>query len=86
LARFHSTSRDGLASLDDYVAAMRPGQEAIYTITGDNFDVTRGATARRLSRARRGGVADDGPDRRVLVPAIATYKDKTVQISDARWS
>jgi molecular chaperone HtpG len=36
LARFRSTTREGLVSLADYVAAMRPGQEAIYTITGDN--------------------------------------------------
>jgi molecular chaperone HtpG len=36
LARFRSTTRDGLVSLADYVAAMKPGQEAIYTITGDN--------------------------------------------------
>jgi len=26
LARFRSTARDGLISLDDYVAAMRPGR------------------------------------------------------------
>src|SRR5438067_855549 len=39
LARFRSTTRDGLISLDDYIAAMRPGQEAIYTITGDNLDL-----------------------------------------------
>jgi len=36
LARFRSTTREGLVSLADYVAAMQPGQEAIYTITGDN--------------------------------------------------
>ncbi len=36
LARFRSTTRDGLVSLADYLAAMKPGQEAIYTITGDN--------------------------------------------------
>ncbi len=35
LARFRSTTRDGLVSLADYVAAMKPGQDAIYTITGD---------------------------------------------------
>jgi len=36
LARFRSTTRDGWISLADYVAAMKPGQEAIYTITGDD--------------------------------------------------
>ncbi len=36
LARFRSTKRDGLVSLADYVADMQEGQEAIYTITGDD--------------------------------------------------
>ena len=41
LARFRSTAKEGgasdeLVSLADYVARMKPGQEAIYTITGDN--------------------------------------------------
>jgi molecular chaperone HtpG len=36
LARFRSTRRDGLVSLADYVADMQEGQEAIYTITGDD--------------------------------------------------
>jgi molecular chaperone HtpG len=36
LARFRSTRRDGLVSLADYVADMQGGQEAIYTITGDD--------------------------------------------------
>ena len=36
LARFRSTSGDDLVSLADYVARMKPGQEAIYTITGDD--------------------------------------------------
>src|SRR5262249_5090561 len=41
LVRFRSTAREGLVSLDEYIAAMRPGQEAIYTINGDNLDVIR---------------------------------------------
>ncbi|GAB4392990.1 MAG: molecular chaperone HtpG [Kiloniellaceae bacterium] len=36
LSRFRSTTREGLVSLADYVKDMKPGQEAIYTITGDN--------------------------------------------------
>ncbi len=36
LARFRSTTREGLVSLADYVKDMKPGQEAIYTITGDD--------------------------------------------------
>src|SRR5437868_5837542 len=41
LARFRSTTRDELISLDDYVTAMKPGQDAIYTIHGDNLDVIK---------------------------------------------
>src|SRR5690349_1281453 len=41
LARFRSTTREGFVSLDDYVEAMRPGQEAIYTITGDNLELLK---------------------------------------------
>jgi molecular chaperone HtpG len=41
LARFRSTTRDELVSLDDYIAAMKPGQDSIYTIHGDNLDVIR---------------------------------------------
>jgi molecular chaperone HtpG len=35
-ARFRSTAGEGLISLADYVGRMRPGQEAIYFLTGDN--------------------------------------------------
>ncbi len=36
LARFRSSTRDGLVSLEGYVQAMKPGQESIYIITGDS--------------------------------------------------
>ncbi|BBK38841.1 chaperone protein HtpG [Allostella sp. ATCC 35155] len=38
LARFRSTAADGLVSLKEYVERMRPGQEAIYTIQGEDVD------------------------------------------------
>ena len=38
LARFRSTSGEGLIALSDYVARMKPGQSDIYTITGDGID------------------------------------------------
>lgn len=37
LARFRSTVGDGLVSLADYVGRMKDGQEAIYTISGDDL-------------------------------------------------
>ncbi len=36
LARFRSSLHEGWVSLKDYVARMKDGQEAIYTITGDD--------------------------------------------------
>jgi len=41
LARFRSTAGDGLVSLKDYVGRMKEGQEAIYTITGDDLEQLR---------------------------------------------
>lgn len=38
LARFRSSARDGWVSLADYVAAMKDGQTAIYTISGDQLE------------------------------------------------
>jgi molecular chaperone HtpG len=52
LLRFRSTAGDGLASLDEYVARMKPGQEAIYTITGDNLDLLRKSPQLEGFRAR----------------------------------
>ncbi len=82
LARFRSTARDGLVSLDDYVAAMRPGQEAIYTITGDNLDVTRRSPQLEGFRARGVEVLlMTDPIDEFWVPAIGTYKDKPFKSS-----
>lgn len=36
LCRFHSTHSDAQTSLDEYIARMKDGQEAIYVINGDN--------------------------------------------------
>ncbi len=41
LVRFRSTAVDRFTSLDDYVSRMKPGQDAIYFITGDKLDVLR---------------------------------------------
>lgn len=41
LARFRSTKFDGWTSLSDYIARMRPGQEKIYVITGDELEALR---------------------------------------------
>src|SRR5947209_1652596 len=77
LARYRSTTRDGLISLEDYVAAMRPGQDAIYTITGDNLDLLRNSPQLEGFRARGVEVLLlTDPIDEFWVPSIGTYKDK----------
>ena len=41
LCRFHSTAGDGTTSLADYLGRMKEGQEAIYTIAGDDLAALR---------------------------------------------
>ena len=77
LVRFRSTARDGLVSLEDYVAAMRPGQQAIYTITGDNLDVVKRSPQLEGFRARGVEVLLlTDPIDEFWQPAIGTYKEK----------
>jgi molecular chaperone HtpG len=77
LARFRSTTRDGLVSLDDYIAAMRPGQDAIYTIHGDNLDVITKSPQLEGFRARGVEVfLMTDPIDEFWIPAIGTYKEK----------
>ena len=77
LARFRSTGRDGLVSLDEYIAAMRPGQDAIYTIHGDNIEVIKKSPQLEGFRARGVEVLlMTDPIDEFWVPAIGTYKEK----------
>jgi molecular chaperone HtpG len=43
LARFRTTAHDRWTSLAEYVAGMKPGQEAIYVLAGDNIAALRQA-------------------------------------------
>src|ERR1700751_1171003 len=77
LARFRSTARDGLVSLDEYFEAMKPGQEAIYTITGDSLDVVKQSPQLEGFRARGVEVLlMTDPIDEFWVPAIGSYRDK----------
>jgi molecular chaperone HtpG len=77
LVRFRSTTRDGLVSLDEYIAAMRPGQEAIYTITGDSLDLLRKSPQLEGFRARGVEVLLlTDPIDEFWVSAIGTYNEK----------
>ncbi|HEX3952771.1 MAG TPA: molecular chaperone HtpG [Stellaceae bacterium] len=78
LARFRTTTRDGLISLDEYVEAMRPGQEAIYTITGDNLDLLRKSPQIEGFRARGVEVLLlTDPIDEFWVNSVGTYKEKS---------
>jgi molecular chaperone HtpG len=64
-------------SLDEYVEAMKPGQEAIYTITGDNLDLLRKSPQLEGFRARGVEVLLlTDPIDEFWMPAIGTYKEK----------
>jgi molecular chaperone HtpG len=77
LVRFRSTARDGLVSLDQYLEKMRPGQEAIYTITGDNLDVVKRSPQLEGFRARGVEVLLlTDPIDEFWTPAIGAYKEK----------
>ncbi|HUK58569.1 MAG TPA: molecular chaperone HtpG [Stellaceae bacterium] len=75
LARFRSTGGDGLVSLDDYVGRMKPGQEAIYTVTGDSAEAAarspqlEGFRARQIEVLLLADAVDD-----FWMPAIGEYK------------
>ena len=77
LARFRSTSRDGLVSLDDYIAAMKPGQDAIYTIHGDSLEIIKKSPQLEGFRARGIEVLLlTDPIDEFWVPSIGRYKEK----------
>jgi molecular chaperone HtpG len=77
LARFRSTTRDELVSLDEYVEAMRPGQEAIYTITGDNLDLVKKSPQLEGFRARGIEVLLlTDPIDEFWVQGVGTHKEK----------
>jgi molecular chaperone HtpG len=52
LARFPSTAGPGLVTLEDYVGRMKPGQDAIYTITGESAEGTAKSPQLEGYRAR----------------------------------
>src|SRR5580658_5217018 len=80
LARFRSTTREELVSLDEYVEAMKTGQDAIYTITGDNFDLVRKSPQLEGFRARGVEVLLlTDPVDEFWTTAIGTYKEKPIK-------
>jgi len=77
LARFRSTHDDGWVSLAGYIERMKPGQDAIYTISGDNLAALKSSP--QLEAARAKGVevlllADNIDD--FWLPQADKYQDK----------
>ncbi len=52
LLRFRSTTREGWVGLDDYVEAMKEGQEAIYMLMGEKLETMRANPMLEAFRAR----------------------------------
>jgi len=78
LARFKSTSVDGLMSLKDYVGRMKEGQEAIYYITGDNLSVLKNSPQVEgfLAKGVEVLLLTDPIDE-FWVPTVGTYEGKS---------
>lgn len=77
LARFHSTAGEGLTSLDGYIERMKPGQDAIYTISGSELEALRRSP--QLEGFRAKGVEVlllTDPIDEFWMPSVRTYKDK----------
>jgi molecular chaperone HtpG len=80
LMRFHSTAGDGLVSLEDYAARMKPGQEAIYTITGDSLELLRRSP--QLEGYRAKGVEVlllTDPIDEFWMPALGKFKEHSLK-------
>jgi molecular chaperone HtpG len=76
LARFRSTQGDALVSLEDYVGRMKPGQKAIYTITGDSLEVA--LKSPQLEGYRAKGVEVlvlTDPVDEFWLPSVGKYKE-----------
>ncbi len=77
LARFHSTAGEELTSLDGYIERMKPGQDAIYTISGSELEALRRSP--QLEGFRAKGVEVlllTDPIDEFWMPSVRTYKEK----------
>ena len=77
LARFRTTAGEGWASLDDYLGRMKPGQEAIYTLSGEEAEALRKSP--HLEGFRAKGVEVlllTDPVDEFWIPAIGSYEGK----------
>ena len=77
VSRFHTTAGDGLVGLDAYVERMPDGQEAIYTISGEDGQSLRQSPQLEGFAARGVEVLLlTDPVDEFWVPALGGYRDK----------
>ena len=77
VSRFHTTAGDGLVSLDTYVDRMLDGQQAIYTISGEDGQSLRQSPQLEGFAARGVEVLLlTDPVDEFWVPALGSYRDK----------
>jgi molecular chaperone HtpG len=77
LARFHSTASEGRVSLADYLGRMKPGQDAIFTISGENLEALKASPQLEACRAKGVEVLLlSDPIDEFWMPAVHAYKDK----------
>ncbi len=77
LLRCHSTTDEGLVSLESYLGRMKKGQDAIYYITGENAEALKQSPQLEGFRARDVEVlllSDPIDD--FWLPAVGQYKEK----------
>ncbi len=80
LARFRSTAGDGLISLADYAGRMKPGQEAIYYISGESVEAAakspqlEGFAARGIEVLLLADPVDE-----FWIPAVGVFDGKTLK-------
>jgi molecular chaperone HtpG len=80
LTRFRSTTATGLTSLADYVGRMKPGQDAIYYITGESVEAAarsphlEGFAARGVEVLLLADPVDD-----FWIPAVGSYDGRVLK-------
>ncbi len=80
LCRFRSTAGDRLVSLADYVERMKDGQDAIYTISGDEIETVSRSPQLEAFHARGVEVLLlTDPVDEFWIPAVGSYKEQRFQ-------
>lgn len=77
LMRFRTTAGDGLVSLEEYLGRMKEGQEAIFTISGDDIETLKRSP--QLEGFKAKGVEVlllTDPVDEFWVPSVGSFQDK----------